>query len=188
MNYNQFLEIADDASDSYLARALYAQAALETDNFQSNLMVTDWFNLFGMRPSHSRPQYYSSVVNHSGGEFAAYDDLWHSILDRLNWDDYFGLERPKTDLDIKRYYADVALKGYAEADYNERLWNRYRMIFKWDYPLHSELLETVGTEFTVIRPHSGDRGNGGGFGFIALLTIVTILIFLFKRKSKNVSE
>lgn len=84
--YNGTRQIIQDTygtDDSARAALLTAQAAFETDNFTSAVLVNN-NNAFGMR----QPQVRDTTSLGDKGGYASYATIDDSIKDRLLWDDY----------------------------------------------------------------------------------------------------
>lgn len=84
--YNGTRQIIQDTygtDDSLKAALLTAQAAFETDNFTSQVLVNN-NNAFGMR----QPQVRDTTSLGDKGGYASYATIDDSIKDRLLWDDY----------------------------------------------------------------------------------------------------
>lgn len=90
-------------------RALYAQSALETGWFQSNLCVNHG-NYFGMGAAHAREQDRVGTVVLAGVEYATYKGCVQSTRDRLAWDKFAGIVWNGNE---QSYFEQVKAKGYA---------------------------------------------------------------------------
>ena len=113
---------------------LWKQAVLETGAFNSIMSNTD-NNQFGMHLPYYRPTTTSSYRYNDteNSHVSIYDSVFDSVLDRMLWDDYNGID-PKAS----NYIEEVV-----EHDYNENpdtypdLWQNaiyqqsYLMIFIW---------------------------------------------------------
>jgi len=111
--FTGYFNQTSSAGDLPYAMALYAQAWHETGNFTSNIYLNHK-NLFGMKPSQNREQYYDDVYASPNGEtFASYPDVIRSLFDRIDLDDYNRTVKPRTNDDIERYYQVIQSKGYA---------------------------------------------------------------------------
>lgn len=105
------------AGNTIYCAILYAQLRLETANGTSNNFVNN-NNLFGMRCSHQRTQYWESESN-SG--FAVYATKLRSVLDRVDWDRAHGFTPPHTNGDIADYVNSVMRAGYCpDSGYRDR--------------------------------------------------------------------
>lgn len=90
--------------DENYIEALYAQAALETGHFTSNIYLRG-NNLFGMRQSVIRDRWWSdSISGH-----AAYTHHIMSVLDRIDWDMWHNIRYK----DFHLYTHTVQDHGYA---------------------------------------------------------------------------
>jgi hypothetical protein len=94
-----------------LAIAIVRQSQLESGNYTSSLFKNA-NNLFGMK----KPRIRKTLSNEGSyllpeGEFATFDTLAESVLDRVLWDQYFKIN---IDLSVLDYLVEVQSKGYAE--------------------------------------------------------------------------
>lgn len=83
---------SNDLPDIY-ALVLFAQSQLETDDFRSNIFLNA-NNAFGMRPATVRPQERVGIFPTSNGDFALFASTEISFNDRVNLDDWNGVQPP----------------------------------------------------------------------------------------------
>ncbi len=92
----------------YNSEMLWKQAVLETGAFNS-IMSADDFNQFGMHLPSFRPTLAVSYRYNftEGANVSIYDSIFDSVLDRMLWDDYNGI-----DAKTSSYVTQVTSAGY----------------------------------------------------------------------------
>lgn len=116
------------------SRLLWKQAVLETGGFNSIMSNSD-NNQFGMHLPTTRPTTTASYRynNTEDSHVAIYDSVFDSVLDRMLWDDYNGIDSKDGN-----YVEEVIEHGYNEnPDTYDDLWQSAEMptppyiIFIW---------------------------------------------------------
>jgi hypothetical protein len=189
-NYNRFrslFTIPFSNEDSLYNRVLFAQAYHETGNFTSRIF-REAKNFFGMRPAQTRQKFYSDTLTTSNGNFAAYSGFFDSVRDRMDLDDYNGINTDlKTKDDVLQYMMQVQSKGYAiENDYVDVWLNVYNNLFE-NKPFGPQE-DTYGNAGNDGNSWTDDQEQSSGIystvkTYLPYIAIIGVLIYgYFKAK------
>lgn len=173
MTFGQFYGLFNQTQfqgNKVYAAVLYAQAKLETGNFKSNLYLNH-NNLFGMKCSSIRQKFWSDRVQGNGVEHAGYAELLHSLLDRVDLDDFNNLAIPDEVAEITDYMQAVRNKGYAEDP---------AYLTKWQNVLADVGEEIGGTDFDTDDTDGGIQTASFAKLLWPILAIV-VAVFLYRK-------
>jgi len=147
-----------------VADFVICQAALETGNFRSNLLLRA-DNAFGMRIAHVRPQ---PRIGESNG-YAVYATLRDSVADYFDRQRAFGI--PNTD-NADEYIAATVATGYAEATRYAETWRA-----KLDAVAASDYADAFNLDGV---PTAGDGGTGGAGDGLAIVVPLVLAFGIYR--------
>jgi hypothetical protein len=93
-------------------KALYFAQYFHESRRGNSALAMEHNNLFGMKPSKSRKQFYTGIVEYNGEMFATYDHPLHSIEDVLDRNEYFGVTEVLEPQDALNYLIDLYRSKY----------------------------------------------------------------------------
>lgn len=180
MNFPTFFGLFNQtkyAGNQFYALALYAQAQLETGHFKDH-KFTQKNNGYGMRPSKSRTKYYDEVYTGSNGSFAVYPTFQMSLIDRIDLDEYNGVNVPTNATEVGDYMVQVIAKGYTpDAGYIPAWFDLYKK------SATSNLGITSAEQLQELAESAPISIKKVGLISLPILALIAFIYFKFIRKN-----